>query len=61
MIQTRNLNIDPFWYIKMAGLEKEHAESIGVSKWVTAIRKIFPNLLLGYFNPPLSIMKKVIE
>jgi molybdenum cofactor biosynthesis enzyme MoaA len=61
MIQTRNLNIDPLWYIKMAGLEKEHAESIGVSKWVTAIRKIFPNLLLGYFNPPLSIMKKVSE
>jgi pyruvate-formate lyase-activating enzyme len=61
MIQTRNLNIDPLWYIKMAGLEKDHSEPLGVSKWVSAIRKLFPNLLLGYFNPPLSVMKKVIE
>ncbi|HEX2958286.1 MAG TPA: radical SAM protein [Chitinispirillaceae bacterium] len=49
MIQTRNLNIDPLWYIKMAGLEKEHSESLGVSKWVTAIKKNVFESFTGVF------------
>jgi wyosine [tRNA(Phe)-imidazoG37] synthetase (radical SAM superfamily) len=59
MIQTRNLNIDPLWYIQQADLEREHHDALGIQEWVKTIRKMFPGLLLGYFNPPLSVMKSV--
>jgi hypothetical protein len=59
MIQTRNLNIDPLWYIQQAELESEHEASLGIPKWVNTIKQRFPKLLLGYFNPPLNVMKNV--
>jgi pyruvate-formate lyase-activating enzyme len=57
MIQTRNLNIDPLWYIHQADLVSEHQTSLGIPAWVTKIKERFPKLLLGYFNPPLNVMK----
>jgi pyruvate-formate lyase-activating enzyme len=57
MIQTRNLNIDPDWYLQRLGLEGTEAEPCtgrvaGVRDWVLEIRKRFPSIKLGYFNPP---------
>lgn len=61
MIQTRNLNIDPIWYIKKAELAKyDHGKTIGIRSWVETLRSSFPELLLGYFNPPMSVMKRTL-
>jgi pyruvate-formate lyase-activating enzyme len=61
MIQTRNLNIDPEFYIHMAKLsDADHGKTIGMMQWVAHLRRKFPDLRLGYFNPPLSVMKKAV-
>lgn len=59
MIQTRNLNIDPLWYIKQAKLDSfDHGQTIGMTAWVRCLQKEFPALSLGYFNPSLSVMEQ---
>lgn len=61
MIQTRNLNIDPQWYIEQAKLDSSvHGECIGMKNWVKLLQTRFPDVLLGYFNPPHSVMRKVL-
>ncbi len=60
MVQTRNLNIDPSWYIAKMGLDKVDEKPIGIREWVGKLRTEHPGLKLGYFNPPYEIIKKVI-
>jgi pyruvate-formate lyase-activating enzyme len=59
MIQTRNLNIDPDWYIEELGLSDVHHKPIGIKKWVDFMRQNYPQIKLGYFNPPLVEMNKM--
>jgi pyruvate-formate lyase-activating enzyme len=59
MIQTRNLNIDPDWYLDELGLRELRQEQIGMLKWVTHIQDNFPWIKLGYFNPPKEEIKVV--
>jgi len=47
LIQMRNLNIDPDLYLKTMG----RGEGIGISKMVNILKKEFPSLQFGYFNP----------
>lgn len=58
MIQARNLNIDPHWYIESLGLNKLRNKPIGIGSWIRRIRKDFPWIKFGYFNPPREEMKK---
>jgi pyruvate-formate lyase-activating enzyme len=52
MIQTRNLNIDPAWYADILDMRKKlGGEPLGMPKWVAGLRKKFPRVNLGYFNP----------
>jgi pyruvate-formate lyase-activating enzyme len=51
LVQLRNLNIDPELYLKVLG-ESAVEEPIGVLAMVHALRKRFPQLRFGYFNPP---------
>ena len=51
LIQLRNLNIDPELYLKVLG-EGAVDEPIGVLAMVHALRRRFPQLRFGYFNPP---------
>lgn len=51
MIQTRNLNIDPQWFIAKMGLNKLQKRPLGMVSWVDEIRKSYPYVKLGYFNP----------
>jgi molybdenum cofactor biosynthesis enzyme MoaA len=51
MIQMRNMNIDPEWYINALGLQQLSKDFIGMDSWITNIRKKFPGVVLGYFNP----------
>ena len=52
MIQWRNLNFDPIRYWKEMDAVATHGEPIGMEKVLNRIRKQFPKLKFGYFNPP---------
>lgn len=51
MIQWRNFNIDPDWYLGKIGVH-ETGEILGVKQLMELIREEFPALKFGYFNPP---------
>lgn len=53
LIQLRNLNIDPEWYMRSLSV-KQTEETIGMRNLVAQLRKQFPAVKLGYFNPPLD-------
>jgi len=48
MIQMRNLNIDPDWYVR--NMENQAARGMGLSEMLTLLRETFPRLTIGYFN-----------
>jgi len=53
LIQMRNLNIDPEWYLKslnVPGGEK----AMGILQWMRRVKDRFPDLRFGYFNPCLD-------
>jgi adenine C2-methylase RlmN of 23S rRNA A2503 and tRNA A37 len=49
-IQLRNLNMDPEWYMKSLALSKD-TEALGIRHWFGLLKKEFPALRFGYFNP----------
>ena len=53
MIQWRNFNIDPDWYLGKIGVT-DTGEFVGVKQMMEAIREEFPKLKFGYFNPPIE-------
>lgn len=53
MIQTRNLNMDPEWYSKEMGFNILPEMSIGLLNWLARVKKQFPWIRTGYFNPYL--------
>ena len=53
MIQWRNLNIDPEWYVKNMGIDLS-APRIGIFELITKIKDEFPEVKFGYFNPFLN-------
>jgi MoaA/NifB/PqqE/SkfB family radical SAM enzyme len=56
MIQWRNFNIDPDWYLGRIGVY-EPGEILGVKQLMDLIHDEFPRLKFGYFNPPMERMK----
>lgn len=58
MIHTRNLNIDPAWYIQALGLASLRGQPIGMMAWIHSIRQTFPDVRLGYFNPTHTTMAR---
>ncbi len=52
MIQTRNLNIDPDYYFEC--IHFEESPPIGIRKLLSMIRKDFPQIRLGYYNPAVG-------
>ncbi len=56
MIQWRNFNIDPDWYMGKIGMH-ETGEMLGVKQMMELIREEFPDLKFGYFNPPIERIK----
>lgn len=53
MIQWRNFNIDPDWYLGKMGIT-EPEEPMGIKVLMEKIREEFPDLKFGYFNPPIE-------
>lgn len=56
MIQWRNFNIDPDWYMGKIGVT-ETGDCLGVKQLQELIREEFPDLKFGYFNPPMERIK----
>ena len=56
MIQWRNFNIDPDWYMGKIGVN-ETGDMLGVKQLMSLIREEFPKLKFGYFNPPMERIK----
>ena len=60
MIQWRNFNIDPDWYLGKIGAT-DTGECMGVKQMMELIRDEFPALRFGYFNPSSERIKGNFE
>jgi pyruvate-formate lyase-activating enzyme len=60
MIQWRNFNIDPDWYLGKIGIA-ETGDCLGMKQLMALIREEFPRLRFGYFNPPRERIKGDFE
>jgi len=60
MIQWRNFNIDPDWYLGKIGVT-DTGECLGVNQLMELIREEFPDLKFGYFNPSIERIKGNFE
>lgn len=56
MIQWRNFNIDPDWYLGKINVA-DSGEILGMKQLMELIREEFPHLKFGYFNPPMERIK----
>ncbi len=56
MVQWRNFNIDPDWYLGKVGVT-DNGETLGVRQLMDLIKEEFPNIKYGYFNPPIERIK----
>jgi pyruvate-formate lyase-activating enzyme len=56
MIQWRNFNIDPDWYLELAGIG-DTGERLGIRRLLELLREEFPGLKYGYYNPPMERIK----
>jgi hypothetical protein len=56
MIQWRNFNIDPDWYLGKIDVV-ETGEMLGMKQLMELLREEFPNLKFGYYNPPIERIK----
>ncbi|CAN5128857.1 radical SAM protein [soil metagenome] len=60
MIQWRNFNIDPDWYLGKIGVV-ETGETLGVRQMMQLLKEEFPALKFGYFNPPMERIRGDFE
>lgn len=56
MIQWRNFNIDPDWYLGLMNIT-ETGPVMGIKEVMRLLREEFPQLKFGYFNPPIERIK----
>jgi pyruvate-formate lyase-activating enzyme len=60
MIQWRNFNIDPDWYMGKIGIA-DTGECMGIKQLQEFIHEEFPGVKFGYFNPPVERFKGSYE
>ncbi len=60
MIQWRNFNIDPDWYLGKIKVS-DTGEILGIKQLLELIRDEFPDVKYGYFNPPIERIKGDFE
>ncbi|MCX5678150.1 MAG: radical SAM protein [Candidatus Omnitrophica bacterium] len=53
MVQWRNLNYDPMRYFEELEAWPKSSELLGIKTVIDSLRKEFPHLRMGYFNPSL--------
>ena len=52
LIQLRNLNMDPDWYLNIVKYQSSQTP-MGIRNWLAELKGLFPALRFGYFNPSL--------
>ncbi len=57
MIQWRNLNYDPLRYFEELGIPVRPEEMFGIKETIHMLKKEFPKLKMGYFNPAPSYVR----
>jgi len=60
MIQWRNFNIDPDWYLGRMNLT-EPTDFVGILQVMDIVEKEFPDIKFGYYNPSIERMKNFDE
>jgi pyruvate-formate lyase-activating enzyme len=60
MIQWRNFNIDPDWYLGKIGVA-DTGEFLGIKQMMDLLHDEFPDIKYGYYNPPIERMKNFEE
>ncbi len=60
MIQWRNFNIDPDWYLGKIGVA-DTGDILGVKQLMEVLQEEFPHLKYGYYNPPMERIKGSFE
>ncbi len=60
MIQWRNFNIDPDWYLGKINVA-DTGNILGVKQLMELIQEEFPALKYGYYNPPMERIKGSYE
>nr|MBP6316117.1 radical SAM protein [Chitinophagaceae bacterium] len=60
MIQWRNFNIDPDWYLGNLGVTDTGA-CYGMAQMLQIVREEFPQIKFGYFNPPIERIRGNFE
>ena len=60
MIQWRNFNIDPDWYLGKIGVT-DTGECMGMKQLMELLHDEFPQLKFGYFNPPMERIRGQYE
>ncbi len=60
MIQWRNFNIDPDWYLGNIGAT-DCGANYGMKNMLQMLQEEFPKLKFGYFNPPIERMQNFDE
>ena len=60
MIQWRNFNIDPDWYLGKISVT-ETGEMLGLKQLMELIHEEFPLVRFGYYNPPVERIKGNFE
>ena len=53
LIQLRNLNMDPEWYLKTLRHPADE-KCFGMRTWIQNLKDRFPSLRFGYYNPSLD-------
>lgn len=53
LIQMRNLNVDPEWYLRSIEY-RPHGKRLGILEMMNRIRRCQPQVQFGYFNPCLN-------
>jgi pyruvate-formate lyase-activating enzyme len=56
LIQWRNLNLDPEAYLAELGLDPPE-QSMGIAQLIAELKRRFPRLRHGYFNPMVTERK----
>ena len=56
MIQWRNFNIDPDWYLSLIGVHNT-GDMLGIKQLMELISEEFPHVKFGYYNPPMERIK----
>ncbi|MFH1037580.1 MAG: radical SAM protein [PVC group bacterium] len=61
MVQWRNLNFDPRRYFRRLRIEVGPREMGGIKQLIHSLKKSFPELMMGYYNPSRNRMRRHVK